>query len=157
MAEISRDWEDKLDRDMRRSYLSVRVTQLVAGLMLLIGVITAITSLAKAESSAGAGMIFLAGVSLIISSVPIYLITQITEDIRKNRVASQSLLELKMQQSLYLAEVKTRLNESATYYERLLRLQTEQSRALNEIEALLAESTVSDENRIFGSEIADED
>jgi hypothetical protein len=145
MAEISRDWKDNLDKDMRRSYLSVQVIQLLAGLIFFVGAITT-----AASNSA-------MGISWIIASALLFLITQAAEDIRKNRVASQSLLELQIQQSLYLSEVKTLLNESATYNERLLMLQTKQSRSLNAIEALLAELATDNERETSESEVTRED
>lgn len=156
MAEINRDWEDKLNIEMKHSYLSVRVTQFIAAFMLLAGVIFSIAGVTIAGASTYVQFLGV-GVSLIISSVPFYLVAQITEDTRKNRVATSSLLQLQMQQSLYLSEIKTILAKSVTYDERLLRIQTIQSRALNEIEALLAESTNDNERELTEKEVEEED
>jgi hypothetical protein len=154
MAEMSRDREAKLSKEMRWNSMTVRLTQLLAGSLLVFGVwMTAWTILrvpnAEREQD---GLSLIAGMVSICIAVVLYLIAQAVEDIRKNRIAAQSLLQLQRQQAIYLSEIQALLSDSAIHNERSIRLQIQQSRSLNEIGTLLDESSNHPEDRMAESE-----
>jgi hypothetical protein len=133
MAGINQDWQNDLRAEMSITYLSINVTRFVAALMLLSG---GFVAFGRSDNSVN----FVTGVWLMFSSVPLYLITNIADDIRKIRVVSPFYLDLQKQQTIYLNDIRSLLDDSAVDNESLLNLQKNQLTQLKSIESLLSDS-----------------
>ena len=141
MTGINQDWQDDLKRSISLTYLSISITRFVAALMLLFGAFVSLS----AFGNNGNSISLVTGIWLMFSSVPLYLITNVADDARKIRVASQAYLDLQKQQTICLNDIRALLDDSAVDNESLLKLQKNQLTQLKSIESLLSESEMVDE------------
>lgn len=138
---INQDWQDDLSRKISLTYLSISIIRVGAFLLLLFGGGLSLS----ASGNNGNSIFVVTGIWLMFSSVPLYLITNVADDVRKIRVVSQAYLDLQKQQTICLNDIRSLLDDSAVDNESLLNLQKNQLTKLKSIESLLSESEMADE------------
>ena len=71
----------RLDKELNNTYISVQVCQIIAGIIVLAGLICSLT---------GIGAIF--GIPIMISAAPIYLMAQLVDNVRQATILQRYML-----------------------------------------------------------------
>lgn len=77
----------EIEKELRVSYLSVAIGKVAGAIIILIGSIVSLTSLAF-----NSGVGFGSGITIMFSAMPIFLMVQIVDDTRRNRILLKHLL-----------------------------------------------------------------